>query len=89
MDALDAFRLKIEKIFAEALGGSGNDVKKGSQSPLGDALLKNFATLSSKSREEEIEDLVWFILDLYQFHGVPVAPAELDIDQVCNGFGQS
>ena len=49
---------------------------------LDDALLECFATLSSKCREEEVEDLVYFILDIYQVHGVPVALAELDIDQV-------
>ncbi|OBZ78082.1 hypothetical protein A0H81_02757 [Grifola frondosa] len=33
-------------------------------------------------REEEIEDLVYFILDLYQFHGIPVATSEVDMDHI-------
>ena len=49
---------------------------------LDDATIECFSTLSSKCRDEELEDLVYFILDLYQFHGVPVAIAEVDIDQV-------
>jgi separase len=49
---------------------------------LDDVLLECFSTLSPKCRDEELEDLVFFILDLYQFHGVPVAIAEVDIDQV-------
>ena len=47
-----------------------------------DAIVKCFATLSPKCRDEELEDFVYFVLDLYQFHGVPVAIAEVDIDQV-------
>lgn len=47
-----------------------------------DSLLHCFSTLSPKCRDEELEDLVYFILDLYQFHGIPVAIAEVDIIQV-------
>ncbi|OCF35317.1 hypothetical protein I316_02863 [Kwoniella heveanensis BCC8398] len=53
-----------------------------SQVHLEDSLLQCFAKLSSKAKDEEIEDLVYFILDVYQFHGVPVALSELDIDQI-------
>jgi separase len=49
---------------------------------LDDAMVECFSTLSPKCRDEELEDLVYFMLDLYQFHGVPVAIAEVDIDQV-------
>lgn len=47
-----------------------------------DSIVKCFSTLSPKCRGEELEDFVYFVLDLYQFHGVPVAIAEVDIDQV-------
>lgn len=53
---------------------------------LDDALLECFACLSPKSRDEELEDLVYFILDLYQFHGIPIATAEVDVDQVVIDF---
>ncbi|ESK88507.1 cysteine-type endopeptidase [Moniliophthora roreri MCA 2997] len=49
---------------------------------LDDALVECFSTLSPECRNEELEDLVYFVLDLYQFHGVPVAIAEIDVDQV-------
>ena len=49
---------------------------------LDDSIVECFSTLSPKCRDEELEDLVYFVLDLYQFHGVPVAIAEVDIDQV-------
>ena len=49
---------------------------------LNDALLECFASLSPKCRDEEIADLVYFILDLYQFSGTPIAVAEVDVDEV-------
>ncbi|KAF9456116.1 peptidase family C50-domain-containing protein [Collybia nuda] len=53
-----------------------------SQVTFDDSLLECFSTLSPRCRDEELEDLVYFILDLYQFHGVPVAIAEVDVVQV-------
>lgn len=79
---LALFRSKIEKVFNLALFGSAHDTKKSSKVHLNDSLLECFATLSSKSNNEEIEDLTYFILDIYQFHGVPVAIEELDLDLV-------
>jgi hypothetical protein len=66
------------------------EIRTGAQRPVEDPLelcpeLRTFATLSSKCKEEEAEDLVYFILDIYQFYGVQVALAELDIDQVREG----
>jgi separase len=74
---------KLERVFTAALVGAGTDKRVSVR--LDDALLKCFATLPSTTSEDEIEDLVYFILDVYGFHGVPVAIAELDIDQVSNG----
>jgi len=53
-----------------------------SQFSLEEAIVRCFSALSPKCRDEELEDVVYFVLDLYQFHGVPVAIAEIDIDQV-------
>lgn len=77
----------MQKIFSGALAGSGTDLKKVSAVTLADPLLECFATLSSKCKDEEVEDLAYFILDIYQFHGVPVALAELDLDQVSHHLG--
>ncbi|CAA7261156.1 unnamed protein product [Cyclocybe aegerita] len=52
------------------------------QFTLDDAMIKCLSTLSPKCRDEELEDFIYFVLDLYQFHGVPIAIAEVDIDQV-------
>ncbi|KAJ7632765.1 cysteine peptidase C50 [Roridomyces roridus] len=78
-------RLQDKKVKPKA-PGSHKRLPSESQIPrnvaLDDVLLECFSTLSPKCRDEELEDLVFFILDLYQFHGVPVAIAEVDIDQV-------
>nr|XP_031857742.1 uncharacterized protein CI109_006837 [Kwoniella shandongensis]KAA5524814.1 hypothetical protein CI109_006837 [Kwoniella shandongensis] len=82
---LTDFRERLEKIFRAALSGGARPNAKGSSATkvhLDAALLECFATLSSKCKDEEVEDLVYFILDIYQFHGVPVALSELDIDQI-------
>ncbi|TCD70963.1 hypothetical protein EIP91_000870 [Steccherinum ochraceum] len=52
---------------------------------LSDALLETFANLSPTAPAEELEDLAYFILDLYAFHGGPqmgVVVAEVDMDQL-------
>ena len=77
---LESFRSRLERIFSSAI--SGSDVKKSPKVHLDDSLLRCFAALSSKCKEEEAEDLVYFILDIYQFYGVQVALSELDIDQI-------
>ncbi|KAL0960162.1 hypothetical protein HGRIS_011797 [Hohenbuehelia grisea] len=88
----DELRSNFERIFQAILQlrdkpkakGSSKKSKQGSSNSLlvfDDALLQCFSTLSPKCRDEELEDLIYFILDLYQFHGVPVAPAEVDIAQ--------
>jgi separase len=45
-------------------------------------MLKCFSTLSPKCKDEELEDLLYFVLDLYQLHGVQIAIAEVDALQV-------
>jgi separase len=70
-------RKKITVVFSRFL-----TVKVTPTSPLGDALLECLLLLSPKSRDEELEDFIYFILDLYQFEGVPVALADLDIDEI-------
>lgn len=94
--AIADLRVQFDKVFHRALRfqdkktktkpGMHKRLPSESQVPsrvaLDDVLLECFSTLSPKCREEELEDLVFFILDLYQFHGVPVAIAEVDLIQV-------
>lgn len=81
-DLLSFFRTRLEKIFKRSLVTQKDKKQQRTRVRLSDTLLACFATLSPQSRDEELEDLVYFILDLYQFHGVPVATSEVDVTQV-------
>ncbi|KAF9233396.1 peptidase family C50-domain-containing protein [Melanogaster broomeanus] len=78
-EVINDLRTRLERVFK---GNLPPRDKKRSRLHLDDALLACFSSLSPKCRDEELEDLVYFILDLYQFHGVPVAISEVDVDQV-------
>ncbi|KIK92250.1 hypothetical protein PAXRUDRAFT_830139 [Paxillus rubicundulus Ve08.2h10] len=78
-EVINDLRTRLENVFK---GSLPPQKKKKSKLRLDDALLTCFSSLSPKCRDEELEDLVYFILDLYQFHGVPVAISEVDVDQV-------
>ncbi|GJE92064.1 cysteine peptidase C50 [Phanerochaete sordida] len=82
-ELLGPFRAQIELAFKRGLRlQDKKDKKDKTKLRLNDALLECFASLSPKCRDEELADLVYFILDLYQFHGMPVAVNEVDIDEV-------
>lgn len=78
--SLSTFKTALEKIFRNAL--SQQDKAKVNRVRLQSSVIECFSSLSSKSDEQEIEDLVYYLLDLYLYNGVPVALAELDIEQV-------
>jgi separase len=77
---MSTFRSRIDRIFEQTIGAQGKKQSIRMQVDL--PLLECFSRLSPKCRDEELEDLVYFILDLYQFHGVQVAIAEVDVDHV-------
>jgi separase len=79
-DIIADMRTRLDKVFKRSL--HSQERKQKTKIRLDDNLLECFSTLSPKCRDEELEDLVYFILDLYQFHGVPVAISEVDVDQV-------
>ena len=78
-EVLSSFRGRLEGVFQRALVSM--DKKQVNVVQLDDSVLECFITLSPKCRTEELEDLVYFVLDLYQFSGVSIAIAEVDIDQ--------
>ncbi|KAG6876419.1 hypothetical protein C0992_013023 [Termitomyces sp. T32_za158] len=73
---------KVKTRGAHRKGVSKTENHVTSRITFSDALLECFSTLSPKCRDEELEDLVYFMLDLYQFYGVPVAIAEVDVFQI-------
>ncbi|KAM6503193.1 cysteine peptidase C50 [Amanita muscaria] len=89
-------RVKLEKLFQQCLrlqdkqsktrnrknGGALEPSVSPSELTLADELVECFSTLSPKCRNEELEDLIYFVLDLYQFHGIRVAIAEIDMTQL-------
>lgn len=88
-------RIQFERVFKRSFGiqdkkRPGTHRKTSSQPQphsfnqvrLDDTLLRCFSTLSPKCRDEELEDLIYFLLDLYQFHGVPIPISEVDITQM-------
>ena len=77
---MSAFRNRMGRIFEQTIGAQGK--KQSIHMNVDLPLLECFSRLSPKCRDEELEDLVYFILDLYQFHGVQVAIAEVDVDHV-------
>ena len=70
----------MDRIFEQTIGAQGK--KQSIRMHIDLPLLECFSRLSPKCRDEELEDLVYFVLDLYQFHGVQVAIAEVDVDHV-------
>ncbi|KAJ9094312.1 hypothetical protein QFC19_007997 [Naganishia cerealis] len=79
--SLSTFRTALEKLFRNALA-SQDRTKVLHQIRLEETIIECFSTLSSKSDEQELEDLVYYILDLYQYNGIPVAVAELETEQL-------
>ena len=78
-DVMCDLRTRLDTVFQNGLR---SQKKQKTRIRLDDSLLECFSALSPKCRDEELEDLVYFILDLYQFHGVGVAISEVDIDHV-------
>ncbi|KAH6918185.1 cysteine peptidase C50 [Coprinopsis sp. MPI-PUGE-AT-0042] len=97
-DLLADLRGALDRVFQRSLhvkdtkkplkGKSANHKRAFSQSlspsqvSLDDTMLRCFSTLSPKCKDEELEDLLYFVLDLYQLHGVQIAIAEVDALQV-------
>ncbi|KAI0075567.1 hypothetical protein K474DRAFT_1599575 [Panus rudis PR-1116 ss-1] len=84
-EQLHAFRTKLEKIFKRTLLMPTQPEKKqakNSRIHLSDSLLECLGSLPPTCDSEELEDFAYFILDLYQFHGVPVATSEVDMDHL-------
>ena len=78
-DTLSSIRKSFEKVFKSILGSKEKKCRKG-KLKLDDGLLELFATLPPNCRDEELEDIIYFVLDLYHFHGVSIALAEVDVD---------
>ncbi|KAI5114969.1 hypothetical protein M0805_001887, partial [Coniferiporia weirii] len=80
-DIVPSLRTRFEKVFKSILGPHEKKSQK-AKLKLENNILELFSTLSPTCKNEELEDLVYFVLDLYHFHGLPIALAEVDMDVV-------
>ncbi|EJD40173.1 hypothetical protein AURDEDRAFT_170753 [Auricularia subglabra TFB-10046 SS5] len=79
-DVIETLRGKFENVFVRNV--TTKDQRQISKLSLNPSLIECFLTLDPTCRDEELEDLVFFMLDLYQFNGVAIAAHDIDIDQV-------
>ncbi|GAA6018536.1 hypothetical protein JCM11491_006438 [Sporobolomyces phaffii] len=80
-EAFLSFRSRIERILKRGIVRAAND-KKSTRFKLNDAIVECVAALPATSREEDLEDLFFFMTEAFQFSGVPVSCDETDVDQV-------
>ncbi|GAA5910865.1 separase [Sporobolomyces salmoneus] len=80
-ESFASFRSRIERILKRGIVRAANE-KKSTRFKLNDAIVECVAALPATSREEDLEDLFFFMTEAFQFSGVPVACDETDVDQV-------
>ncbi|GAA5958016.1 hypothetical protein JCM21900_004746 [Sporobolomyces salmonicolor] len=80
-DAFATFKARVEHILKRSIVRAAQD-KKWTRFKLDDAVIECLAALPASSREEDIEDLFYFMMESFQFSGVPLACDETDVDQV-------
>lgn len=81
-EAFAVLRSSIDALFQRALFSSSSSGRRTSRVGLDDGVFECFSALSSTAcSDEELEDLIHFVMDAYQLHGMPVAVDEVDLDQ--------
>lgn len=74
-----ALRARFEKIIRRACFPTAN--KRPSKLKLDDAVFECFAGLPADCTDEDLEDLVHYVMDALQFSGFQVAVDEIDLDE--------
>lgn len=72
--------MKMERIVKRSITRS--TTAKSARLKLDDSILNCLSALPPSCRDEDLEDLFYFIMESFQFTGVPVAYDEIDVDQV-------
>jgi len=80
-DSFAAFKARIERILKRSMSRASGD-KRSTRFKLEDSIVECLAALPSTAREEDLEDLFYFMAESFQFSGVPLACDETDVDQV-------
>lgn len=79
-EALATFKSRVERILKRSIVRSHE--RKVAKFKLDDDILNCLAALPPTARDEDFEDLFYFIMESLQFTGVPIAIDEIDVDQV-------
>ncbi|GEM07555.1 cysteine-type endopeptidase, separase [Rhodotorula toruloides] len=80
-EAFASFRARIERILKRSIVRAAGD-NRATRFKLDDAILECLAALPATSREEDLEDMFYYMAESFQFSGVPLASDETDVDQV-------
>ena len=80
-EAFVGFKARIERILKRSMSRAAGD-KRSTRFKLDDSIVECLAALPSSAREEDLEDLFYFMAESFQFSGVPLACDETDVDQV-------
>lgn len=85
-DPLTASPQEIRKLRSELDGIIGKACFPSDREPpkpkVNDTVFETFAGLSPTCSDEELEDMIHFYIDAYQFNGIPVAEDEVEMDLV-------
>ncbi|GAA5821500.1 hypothetical protein JCM3770_000600 [Rhodotorula araucariae] len=76
-----AFKGRIERLLKRSMVRAAGD-RRSTRFRVEDSIVECLAALPSTSREEDLEDLFYFMAESFQFSGVPLACDETDVDQV-------
>ncbi|PLW08516.1 hypothetical protein PCANC_18311 [Puccinia coronata f. sp. avenae] len=80
VNEMRALKVALENLFRHHLICSQD--KTVYNRPLDDHIINCFLSLPIDCRDEDLEDLVQFVVDSYQIHEAPVVGDEVDVDQV-------
>lgn len=80
-EAMTTFKARMERTLRRMIVRAAQD-KKMVRLKLDESVLECLAALPPTSRDEDFEDLYYFMIESFQFSGVPVACDETDVDQV-------
>ncbi|GAA5874618.1 hypothetical protein JCM3774_004663 [Rhodotorula dairenensis] len=87
-DAFATFKARIERVLKRSMARAAGD-RRTARFKVDDAILECLAALPATSREEDLEDLFYFMAESFQFNGVPLACDETDVDQVVVDFREA
>ncbi|CAG8517252.1 7668_t:CDS:10 [Paraglomus occultum] len=80
---------KLEALMAEALEDILNKKDSNKDSARLDILPELCKVIGRLREESDIEDVIYFLLDLYQYNDIPIAYDEIDVDKLIIDIGDA